>query len=227
MVIDFPEEVAREFKRLMGRPFSQNDTSLFKRFPYPIQEDNTNGGVIAVLDGQFFSPQVLSSIILDRIKIRAEELRDLMKGAYDTVITVPAYFNDSQKNATEQAGILAGLNVVRILEEPIAAAMAYFHSFPELGTVSNIFLVFDLGGGTFDISLIKAGNDLHTVIDTDGDADLGGSDFDELLVEFCLETAVRQFGKQIRNNNQFKTRLRIKCEICKKNLFTMIDSFSK
>ncbi|KAL0251461.1 hypothetical protein GEMRC1_000674 [Eukaryota sp. GEM-RC1] len=222
-IIDhFPEyapAVARDFKRLMGRPFSEIDFTQFRSFPFKIEPDPYSDVAAVNLNGQLFTPQILSAEVLKEIKTYAQNQFDLDNEQIDTVITVPAYFNESQKLATRQAGDLAGLNVIRVLEEPMAVTLAYFHANPDLDIVGKLFLVFDLGGGTFDITIIKAGEQQsHVVIDTDGDSNLGGSNFDDLLYQDCLMTAIDQFGPNIRNNIYFTTGLRKQCVLGKEHL---------
>ncbi|KAL0251257.1 hypothetical protein GEMRC1_000470 [Eukaryota sp. GEM-RC1] len=187
--------VAREFKRLIGRPFPEIDLNDFRSFPFTVQQDPYSELAVVNLNNELFTPQSLSAEILKRIKTYAQNQFGLDPGQIDTVVTVPAYFNDSQKLATRQAaGDLAGLNVIRVLEEPIAAALAYFHANPDIDIIGKLFLVFDLGGGTFDITIIKAGEQQsHVVIDTDGDANLGGSNFDDLLYQDCLLCVIQEF----------------------------------
>ncbi|KAL0229521.1 hypothetical protein GEMRC1_014138 [Eukaryota sp. GEM-RC1] len=201
--------VAREFKRLMGRSYSIDDAQMYReKFPYHIEKSAAGDGCCVVLNGKHFTPQELSSFILKRIKDRAECIT--MTEIDDAVITVPAYFTS----------IIAGLKFVRVLEEPVAAAIAYLHDNPELNKEGNIFLVFDLGGGSFDISLIRMKENTHTVLATDGDTELCGTDFDELLFQYCLDEAEEQFGPEILHNGHFISTLRCKCEKAK----VMLDS---
>ncbi|KAL0251866.1 hypothetical protein GEMRC1_001078 [Eukaryota sp. GEM-RC1] len=207
-----PRNVTREFKRLMGQSFHTVEKELFPRLSSITEMGNDGIGIL--LDGQTSSPEDLSSFILDRINNIARELQ-VVPNFPDTIISVPAYFTDRQKDATIVAGKRAELNVIGVLEDPIAVAITFFDSFPQLNVAGNIFLVFDLGGSTFDITLVGAGGDSHTVIDFDGDVNLGGSDFDELLLQFCLDSATTQFGDEIRNNLQFVSSLRIQVQKAK------------
>ncbi|KAL0251304.1 hypothetical protein GEMRC1_000517 [Eukaryota sp. GEM-RC1] len=211
--------VAREFKRLIGRPFSEIDLNDFRSFPFTVQKDPSSELAVVNLNNELFTAHTLSAEILKRIKTYAQNQFGLDPDQIDTVVTVPAYFNDSQKLASRRAGILAGLNVIRVLEKPIAAALAFFHANPDLDVVGKLFLVFDLGGSTFDITIIKADEQQsHVVIDTDGDANLGGSNFDDLLYQDCVMKAVDQFGPNIRNNIYLTTALRKKCVLGKEQL---------
>ncbi|KAL0251371.1 hypothetical protein GEMRC1_000584 [Eukaryota sp. GEM-RC1] len=133
LIDDFPEyapAVAREFKRLMGRPYFDIDLTQFRSFPFKIEQDSSCDLAVVDLNGEQFTPQSLSAEVLKRIKNYAQKQFDLDDEQVDAVITAPAYFNESQKYATRQAGILAGLNVIRVLEEPIAAALAFFTLIP-------------------------------------------------------------------------------------------------
>ncbi|KAL0216485.1 hypothetical protein P9112_008669 [Eukaryota sp. TZLM1-RC] len=217
---DDPHLVAREFKRLMGRSFSHPSVQeVLKRFNYTIKPSEKGDSCSILLENRTFTPQELSSFVLRRLKELAEDLRAVQYN--EAVITVPAYFNDAQKDATKQAGEIAGLKVLRVLEEPIAAALAYRQANPDLDLEGKIILVFDLGGGTFDITLVKVNKQSLEVIDTDGDAMLGGSDFDELLFEYCLNAADQKYpDHNLRKNSLFKSRLRSRSEQAKKRLST-------
>jgi L1 cell adhesion molecule like protein len=163
-----------------------------------------------------FHAEQISSMVLTKMKETAEAF--LNKPIKDAVITVPAYFNDSQRQATKDAGVIAGLNVLRIINEPTAAAIAYgLDKKSGQGSEKNV-LIFDLGGGTFDVSLLTIDNGIFEVKATAGDTHLGGEDFDSKLVEFCADDFKRKTGHDIRNNPRAMRRLRSQCERAKRIL---------
>lgn len=170
-----------------------------------------------------FFPEEISSVVLSKMKEVAEAfLGHVVK---DTVITVPAYFNDSQRQATKDAGIIAGLNVIRIINEPTAACLAYgfedqFAGMPQEKTV----LIYDLGGGTFDISILRIQNGIFEVIAVSGDTHLGGQDFDINLMYFLLDEFQRKHNKEVKNNKKTMSKLRLACERAKRILSTDIST---
>ncbi|KAL0210479.1 hypothetical protein RCL1_004915 [Eukaryota sp. TZLM3-RCL] len=216
---DDPQNVVFEIKRLIGKSFDSPSVSTdASRWPFIVQKDSNNNPVINVsFDGvnKSYLPQQISAFVLIELKQLAEEV--VGEQINDVVITVPAYFNDAQRNATKQAGQLAGLNVLRVVTEPVAAALAYRHNLTNLSTERTI-IVFDLGGGTFDISLVKLTENSVTVIATAGDNHLGGVDFDQVLFNHFMTEAVRQFGIGVQNDIRAKARLRTECEQVKKRL---------
>ncbi len=201
-------------KRLMGK--SYNDLKEHAGFySYKIIDDSEESLVKVQVGNTFYSPVELSSFILKELKERAEHI--LKTPVSRAVITVPAYFNDAQRQATRDAGKLAGLDVLRIVNEPTAASLAYglgLHKDEE-----KTIAVYDLGGGTFDISILKISNGIFEVLSTNGDTYLGGDDFDRLIVQHWLEQG--EFTKEeFEQNNTLMQTLRIKGEEAKKKLST-------
>ena len=203
-------------KRLIGRDY--NDPILqkdLKHFPFRVIDDSNKPKIqVTYKDEQKkFTPEEISSMILVKMKTIAEEY--LGKDVKDAVITVPAYFNDSQRQATKDAGVIAGLNVLRIINEPTAAAIAY--GLDKTKTEKNV-LIFDLGGGTFDVSLLTLDDGIFEVKATAGDTHLGGEDFDTLLVEYCINEFKKKNKKDLRENQRSLRRLRTACERAKRIL---------
>ena len=189
-----PENTVFGVKRLIGRKFDskevQQDIGIL---PYKI-EKASNGDVRINLKGTRYSPAEISSFILSNIKKTAEEY--LGEPVTDAVITVPAYFNDSQRQATKDAGKIAGLEVKRIINEPTAAALAY--GFDK--KANEKIAVFDLGGGTFDISILEVGDNVVEVRATNGDTFLGGEDFDLRLIEYLAAEFKKESGIDLHND---------------------------
>jgi len=207
-----PQNTIFSAKRLMGK--SYNDVKKNADFfTYKVIDDNTESLVKVQVGNQFFSPIELSSFILKELKQRAEHI--LKTPVTKAVITVPAYFNDAQRQATRDAGKLAGLDVLRIVNEPTAASLAY-----GLGLQSDedkTIAVYDLGGGTFDVSILKISNGIFEVLSTNGDTYLGGDDFDRVIIEYWLQ----QHGilkSDLLQNQQLSQTLRLTAEAAKKNL---------
>ncbi|KAJ3684505.1 hypothetical protein LUZ61_013669 [Rhynchospora tenuis] len=209
-------------KRLIGRCFS--DTSVkedINLWPFSVVADaNDRPKVVVNYKGeekQFF-PEEISSMVLMKMKQIAETY--LGYTVKDAVVTVPAYFNDSQRRATKDAGVIAGLNVKRIMDEPTAAALAYgFHKIKDYSKPQNVF-VFDLGGGTFDVSLVNVCGGHFEVKATAGDTHLGGEDFDNRILNYFVEEFKRKHKKDIKGNARALWRLRSACERAKRSLST-------
>ena len=205
-------------KRLIGRDF--NDPVLqkdLKHLAYKVVDESNKPKIqVTYKDEQKrFTPEEISSMILVKMKNIAEEY--LGKEIKDAVITVPAYFNDAQRQATKDAGVISGLNVLRIINEPTAAAIAY--GLDKNSSEQNI-LIFDLGGGTFDVSLLTLDDGIFEVKATAGDTHLGGEDFDTILVEHCMNEFKKKNKKDMKENHRSIRRLRTACERAKRILST-------
>jgi molecular chaperone DnaK len=213
-----PENTVFAVKRLIGRKFSspevQNDIKIL---PYHIKEAK-NGDVRIDLRGKLHSPAEISSFILAHIKKYAEEY--LGEPVTDAVITVPAYFNDSQRQATKDAGKIAGLNVQRIINEPTAASLAYGLDKRSEEKIA----VFDLGGGTFDISILEIGEGVFEVKATNGDTHLGGEDFDLRLIDFLADEFKKDQGIDLRSDKMALQRLKEAAEKAKMELSSSMET---
>ncbi len=209
-----PSNTIFSAKRLMGK--SYNDIKEHADFySYRVIDDNEESLVKVQVGNKFYSPVELSSFILKELKERAEHI--LKTSVTRTVITVPAYFNDAQRQATRDAGKLAGLDVLRIVNEPTAASLAYGLGLNKED--EKTIAVYDLGGGTFDISLLKITNGIFEVLSTNGDTYLGGDDFDRLIVQYWMKE--NSFAKEeFENDDTLMQSLRIKAEDAKKKLST-------
>ncbi|MBC2695992.1 MAG: molecular chaperone DnaK [Desulfobacteraceae bacterium] len=213
-----PENTVFAVKRLIGRKFAsfevQNDIKIL---PYKL-EQASNGDIRINLRGKQHSPAEISSFILANIKKTAEEF--LGETVSDAVITVPAYFNDSQRQATKDAGRVAGLNVLRIINEPTAASLAYGMDKKKEEKIG----VFDLGGGTFDISILEIGEGVFEVKSTNGDTHLGGEDFDLRLIDYIADEFKKDQGIDIRNDKMALQRLKEAAEKAKMELSTSMET---
>ncbi|KAL4460693.1 hypothetical protein ABPG72_009415 [Tetrahymena utriculariae] len=213
-----PTNTVFDAKRLIGRKF--NDASVqqdMKYWPFKVQSGPDDKPLIVVQfknETKKFHAEEISSMVLTKMKDIAESY--LSKPVKNAVITVPAYFNDPQRQATKDAGTIAGLNVLRIINEPTAAAIAYGLDQKNQGE-KNI-LVFDLGGGTFDVSLLTIDDGFFEVKATAGDTHLGGEDFDNKLVDYCANEFQKKKGIDIRKNPRAMRRLRTQCERAKRIL---------
>src|ERR1700755_2110860 len=195
-----PERTVYSIKRFMGRKFSEVTEEL-KQVTYRVVA-GPNDAVRVDIDGKLYSPEEISAMILR--KLAADAQKYLGEKVKDTVITVPAYFNDAQRQATKDAGQIAGLNVTRIVNEPTAAALAY-----GLDKKRNEkILVFDLGGGTFDVSVLEVGDGVFEVKSTAGDTHLGGDDFDEVLINYVAAEFRKQEGIDLRKDASALQRLK-------------------
>lgn len=204
-----PKQTIFSVKRLMGKKFSDKDVQYdLKWLPYTVKAGRDDMAVVEV-DGKTFTPQELSAKILQKIKADAETyLGDKVTQA---VITVPAYFDDSERQATKQAGEIAGLEVLRIINEPTAAALAYGLDKKNAHTIA----VYDLGGGTFDISILELGEGVYQVKSTNGDTHLGGDDFDQKIIEYIAEEFKKDNGIDLRKDPQALQRLKESAEKAK------------
>lgn len=204
-----PKETLFSIKRLMGKKFS--DASVqedIKWLPYTIKAGRDDMAVVEV-DGKTYTPQEISAMILQKIKADAESyLGDKVTQA---VITVPAYFDDSERQATKQAGEIAGLEVLRIINEPTAAALAYGLDKKNAHTIA----VYDLGGGTFDISILELGEGVYEVKSTNGDTHLGGDDFDKKIIDYIAEEFNKENNVDLRKDPQALQRLKESAEKAK------------
>ncbi len=213
-----PENTVFAVKRLIGRKYASKEVQDDKKIlPYKIEQAE-NGDVRINLRGKSNSPAEISSYILANIKHTAEEY--LGEKVTDVVITVPAYFNDSQRQATKDAGKIAGLNVLRIINEPTAAALAYGLDKKKEEKIA----VFDLGGGTFDISILEIGEGVFEVKSTNGDTHLGGEDFDLRLINYLSSEFRKDQGIDIRNDKMALQRLKEAAEKAKMELSTSMET---
>uniref|UniRef100_A0A3Q7HX02 Glucose-regulated protein 78 n=1 Tax=Solanum lycopersicum TaxID=4081 RepID=A0A3Q7HX02_SOLLC len=219
-----PERTIFDVKRLIGRKFEDKEVQRdMKLVPYKIvSKDGKPYIQVKIKDGEVkvFSPEEISAMILTKMKETAEAF--LGKTIKDAVVTVPetclvsaAYFNDAQRQATKDAGVIAGLNVARIINEPTAAAIAY--GLDKKGGEKNI-LVFDLGGGTFDVSILTIDNGVFEVLATNGDTHLGGEDFDQRIMEYFIKLIKKKHGKDISKDNRALGKLRREAERAKRSL---------
>ncbi|KAJ0478020.1 putative Heat shock protein 70 family [Helianthus annuus] len=212
-----PERTVFDVKRLIGRKFEDKEVQKdMKLVPYKIvNKDGKPFIQVKHKEGEtkVFSPEEISAMVLTKMKETAEAF--LGKKVKDAVVTVPAYFNDAQRQATKDAGKIAGLNVVRIINEPTAAAIAY--GLNKKGVEKNV-LVFDLGGGTFDVSILTLDNGVFEVLATHGDTHLGGEDFDQRIMEYFIKLINKKYGKDISNDNRALGKLRREAERAKRAL---------
>jgi molecular chaperone DnaK len=208
-----PENTLYAVKRLIGRRFADKEVkSISGLVPYKIVKSSNSEDAWVEARGESYSPSQIGSMVLGKMKETAEGFlgRDVTKA----VVTVPAYFNDSQRQATKDAGKIAGLDVLRIINEPTAAALAYGMDKADGKTI----VVFDLGGGTFDVSVLEIQGGVFEVKATNGDTMLGGEDFDELLLEHLLADFKRESGIDLTGDNLAMQRLREAAEKAKREL---------
>ncbi len=213
-----PENTIFAIKRLMGRKYDSPEVQRdIKILPYKIVKA-PNGDAHVEVRGKRYSPPEISAMILRKLKEAAEAY--LGEKVTDAVITVPAYFNDSQRQATKDAGRIAGLNVRRIINEPTAASLAY--GLDKKG--EKKIAVFDLGGGTFDISILEVGEGVFEVKSTSGDTHLGGEDFDMRIVNYVADEFMKEHGIDLRKDRMALQRLKDAAEKAKKELSTMLET---
>ncbi len=206
-----PQNTVFSIKRFMGRKYSEVASEL-KTVPYKVKEGQ-GGRAVVEIDGEDFTPEQVSAMTLAKMKADAEKY--LGETVTDAVITVPAYFNDAQRQATKDAGKIAGLNVKRIVNEPTAAALAY--GLDKKGTEQKV-LVFDLGGGTFDVSLLDLADGVFEVLATNGDNHLGGDDWDQRVIDWIAEKFQQENGIDLRKDPMALQRLKEAAENAKKEL---------
>ena len=205
-----PENTVFSIKRLMGRLLKEVGTEL-KEVPYNVDKNSSSACVVKISDKDYTPPEI-SAMILQKLKQQAEEY--LVSKVSDAVITVPAYFNDSQRQATKDAGKIAGLNVRRIINEPTAASLAYGLDKKKDEKIA----VFDLGGGTFDISILELGDGVFEVKSSNGDGHLGGDDFDQKVIDWIAEEFKKSDGIDLREDAMALQRLKEAAETAKKEL---------
>lgn len=215
-IVSNPENTAYSVKRFIGRRYDEVDSEK-KIIQYTIAPGN-NQEVRIVLGGKDYTPEEISAKILKKLKDDAEAY--LGEKITEAVITVPAYFNDSQRKATKDAGEIAGLKVLRIINEPTAATLAYGLDKQQEQTV----LVYDLGGGTFDVSILEIGEGVFEVKATNGDTHLGGDDWDQRVVEWLVEEYKKQYGKDITKDKMAMQRLKEAAEKAKIELSGLAET---
>ena len=203
-----PTRTIYSIKRFMGETYDQVQNEI-ARVPYKVVRGANNTPRIDI-DGREYSPQEISAMILQKMKKTAEDY--LGQSVTEAVITVPAYFNDAQRQATKEAGEIAGLNVRRIVNEPTAAALAYGL---DKSDKDMKIAVFDLGGGTFDISILELGDGVFEVKSTNGDTHLGGDDFDHVIIDYLADTFLEKEGIDLRKDAMALQRLKDAAEKAK------------
>jgi len=212
-----PENTVFDAKRLIGRKFKDEEVVADRKlWPFKVVEDGGKPKIEVEYKGETkrFFPEEISSMVLNKMKDTAEAY--IGKTITDAVVTVPAYFNDAQRQATKDAGTISGLNVLRIINEPTAAAIAYGLD-KKAGSEQNV-LIFDLGGGTFDVSILVIEEGIFEVKSTNGNTHLGGEDFDQRLVQHFCDEFKRKQKKDITSNKRSLRRLRTACERAKRTL---------
>ncbi|MDG2108627.1 MAG: molecular chaperone DnaK [Flavobacteriaceae bacterium] len=203
-----PTKTIASVKRFMGNKFSESKKEV-KNVAYKVVKGDNNTPRVDI-DGRLYTPQELSAMILQKMKKTAEDY--LGQDVSEAVITVPAYFNDSQRQATKEAGEISGLKVQRIINEPTAAALAYGL---DKGGKDQKIAVYDLGGGTFDISILELGDGVFEVLSTNGDTHLGGDDFDQVIIDFLAEKFISDESIDLRNDPMALQRLKEAAEKAK------------
>jgi len=213
-----PENTVFSIKRFMGRKFEDPEVKkALARVPYKVAKA-PNGDIRVILDGREYSPPEISAMILAKLKTDAEAY--LGETVTQAVITVPAYFNDAQRNATKDAGKIAGLDVLRIINEPTASSLAYGLDKKK----DEVIAVYDLGGGTFDISILDVGDGVFQVRSTSGDTFLGGDDFDMRLIDYLADEFKTSNGIDLRQDRQSLQRLKEAAEKAKIELSSMMQT---
>lgn len=219
-----PTNTVFDVKRLIGRKFSdpsvQRDAKLL---PYNVVQGTGDKPMISVEvnnENKVYSPEEISAMVLRKMKEIAESF--LGEKVEHAVVTVPAYFNDAQRQATKDAGVIAGLNVERVLNEPTAAAIAY--GLDRSKNKEENILVFDLGGGTFDVTLLTIDDGVFEVKATSGDTHLGGEDFDQRLMDYCIEQFQKKHKLDLSGDKKSIARIRRQCEMVKRTLSTQMSA---
>ncbi|CAF1246276.1 unnamed protein product [Rotaria sp. Silwood1] len=218
-----PNNTIFDAKRLIGRTYDDSTVQAdLKHWPFNVTNENGKPKIQVQYKNEVksFTPEEISSMVLAKMKQMAEAY--LGNKVSDAVITVPAYFNDSQRQATKDAAVIAGLNVLRIINEPTAAAIAYGLD-KKVSSERNV-LVFDLGGGTFDVSVLKIQEGIFEVKSTAGDTHLGGEDFDNLMVVHFVQEFKRKYNKDLSQNSGCLRRLRTACELAKQTLSSLTEA---
>ena len=211
-----PENTIFSVKRFMGRKYAEVDEEM-KIVPYEVVR-GPNGDARIRVDGKEFSPPEISAMILQKLKTDAEAF--LGEPVTDAVITVPAYFNDAQRQATKDAGRIAGLEVKRIVNEPTAAALAYGLDKKN----EQVIAVYDFGGGTFDISILEVGDNVVQVISTNGDTHLGGDDVDNLIIDWMVAEFKKAQGIDLSKDKMALQRLKEAAEKAKIELSSVQET---
>ena len=217
-----PKRTIYSVKRLIGRKYNDKEVQMDKKLlPYDIIDKDGKPYIQVETKGQkkIYSPEEISAMVLTKMKTVAENF--LGTKVKNAVITVPAYFNDSQRQSTKDAGTIAGLNVLRIINEPTAAAIAY--GLDKKDKERNI-LVFDLGGGTFDVSLLTIDSGVFEVVSTNGDTHLGGEDFDHRILDYLLKKIKKQHGKDLKNDKTVIQKLKTEIEKAKRHLSSSLQA---
>ncbi|HFC11807.1 MAG TPA: molecular chaperone DnaK, partial [Anaerolineae bacterium] len=213
-----PENTIFSIKRFMGAKYDSPEVQKAIQYvPYAVKKA-PNGDVRVTMSDRDYSPPEISAMILQEMKKDAEAY--LGGSVTQAVITVPAYFNDSQRQATKDAGKIAGLEVLRIINEPTAASLAYGIGKSD----EEMIAVYDLGGGTFDVSILEVGDGVFEVKSTNGDTFLGGDDFDRLIIDWAADQFKAENGIDLRNDNQALQRLRESAEKAKIELSTTMQT---
>ena len=213
-----PRNTVYSVKRFMGRRFAEESVERdVKLVPFEVSE-HSNGDAYVTMGGKQYAPPEISAMVLQKLKRDAED--KLGEPVNQAVITVPAYFNDSQRNATKDAGRIAGLEVLRIINEPTAAALAY--GLDKKG--DETIALYDLGGGTFDITILRIGGGVFEVVATNGDTHLGGDDFDQRIIDWACEEFRREEGVDLQQDRTALQRLREAAERAKIELSTLVET---
>ena len=211
-----PKRTIYSIKRFMGETYDQVQKEI-SRVPYTVVRGDNNTPRVDI-DGRMYTPQEISAMTLQKMKKTAEDY--LGQEVTEAVITVPAYFNDAQRQATKDAGRIAGLDVKRIINEPTAASLAYGAD----KKANEKIAVFDLGDGTFDISILEVGDNVVEVRATNGDTFLGGEDFDQRVINFLVEEFKRENGIDLAKDSMALQRLKEAAEKAKKDLSTSMEA---